>query len=224
MLCLTSAAYRLVVTGLLFTFLTVIASAQFRAGIQGSITDSTGAAISGAIVTITNLETTTTQKVTSSADGFYRITGLAPGRYAVSAERDGGAQVEVVSKNGTNDLPRSGFFKYNDPGLNAFNKYGGPTGDPNVNAPPVRVEQRFRQFGGSLGGPIYLPRFGEGGNPTWSGRDHLFFFFSYEGLRNKTDAPTPPTSRRLNTGISSSGFAPEASPQRFFARRVSSRA
>jgi hypothetical protein len=189
MLCLTSAAYRLVVTGLLFTFLTVIASAQFRAGIQGSITDSTGAAISGAIVTITNLETTTTQKVTSSADGFYRITGLAPGRYAVSAERDGGAQVEVVSKNGTNDLHGSGFFKYNDPGLNAFNKYGGPTGDPNVNAPPVRVEQRFRQFGGSLGGPIYLPRFGEGGNPTWSGRDHLFFFFSYEGLRNKTDAP-----------------------------------
>lgn len=89
MLYLTSAAYRLVVIGLLLTSLTVIASAQFRAGIQGSIADSTGAAISGATITITNLETTTTQKATSSADGFYRITGLAPGRYQVSAERAG---------------------------------------------------------------------------------------------------------------------------------------
>ena len=77
MLYLTSAANRLVVIGLLLTSLTVIASAQFRAGIQGSIADSTGAAISGATITITNLETTTTQKATSSADGFYRITGLA---------------------------------------------------------------------------------------------------------------------------------------------------
>jgi hypothetical protein len=47
----------------------------------------------------------------------------------------------------------------------------------------VRVENRFRQFGGSFGGPLHLPRFGEGGPSYYSGKDRLFFFFSYEGLR-----------------------------------------
>jgi len=49
----------------------------------------------------------------------------------------------------------------------------------------VRVENRFRQFGGSFGGPLYLPRFGEGGPAFFSGKNRLFFFFSYEGLREK---------------------------------------
>jgi hypothetical protein len=54
---------------------------------------------------------------------------------AYSAEwgRNSGAQVSVVSKNGTNDLHGSGLFHYDSPGLNAYNKWGGPGG-----APPVR--------------------------------------------------------------------------------------
>ena len=39
------------------------------------------------------------------------------------------------------------------------------------------------QFGGNLGGPIYLPRFGEGGRSTYSGKNRAFFFFNYEGTR-----------------------------------------
>ena len=54
------------------------------------------------------------------------------------------------------------------------------------NLPPQRVNNRFRQFGGSLGGPLYLPRFGEGGPTTIAGRNRLFFFFSTEILRNET--------------------------------------
>ena len=35
-----------------------------------------------------------------------------------------------------------------------------------------------------LGGPILIPRFGEGGKQPWyNGKDQTFFFFSYEGLR-----------------------------------------
>src|SRR4030095_8234822 len=60
----------------------------------------------------------------------------------------------------------------------AFNKYGGP------NAQPVRVNDYVRQFGGSVGGPLPLPHFGEGGPTTVWGRNKSFFFFSYEGLRN----------------------------------------
>ncbi|HWS90017.1 MAG TPA: TonB-dependent receptor [Pyrinomonadaceae bacterium] len=38
------------------------------------------------------------------------------------------------------------------------------------------------QFGFNVGGPMVLPRFGEGGDRTW-GRDKLFFYFFYEGTR-----------------------------------------
>ncbi|MGH9956313.1 MAG: carboxypeptidase regulatory-like domain-containing protein, partial [Pyrinomonadaceae bacterium] len=105
---------------------------------------------------------------------------------AFSAEfgRNTGAQVLVVSQNGTNEFHGSAFFQYSDPGLNAFNKLGSTIGNSGFGA-PLRVENRFRQYGGSLGGPLYLPRFGEGGPAYISGKNRLFFFFSYEGLREK---------------------------------------
>src|SRR6185295_18768441 len=38
------------------------------------------------------------------------------------------------------------------------------------------------RFGFNIGGPLYLPRFGEGGPTTypWSGKNRLFFFFQFE--------------------------------------------
>jgi hypothetical protein len=102
--------------------------------------------------------------------------------YSAEDGRNSGAQVRVVSQNGTNEFHGSALLKYNSPKLNSFNKYGGPN-----NAARVRVNNYIRQFGGSLGGPLYLPRFGEGGRPTYSGKDKSFFFLSYEGLRNNSN-------------------------------------
>jgi hypothetical protein len=99
--------------------------------------------------------------------------------YSAEYGRNSGAQVLTVSQNGTNNYHGSLFLKNNSPGLNAFNKYGGPNG-----AAPIRVNQRLNQFGGSIGGPVVFPRFGEGGPSTWNGRNRAFFFFSYEGLRS----------------------------------------
>src|SRR3954468_12680796 len=48
------------------------ASAQFRAGIQGTITDATGGAIPGATVVVTNKETSVSQDTVSNESGFYR--------------------------------------------------------------------------------------------------------------------------------------------------------
>ncbi|MEK6280997.1 MAG: TonB-dependent receptor [Acidobacteriota bacterium] len=101
--------------------------------------------------------------------------------YSAEFGRNSGAKVLTVSQNGTNDFHGSLFLKNNSPGLNAFNKYGGVN-----NAPRVRNNQHYNQFGGSLGGPIYLPRFGEGGPSTFSGKNRAFFFFSYEGLRSSS--------------------------------------
>jgi outer membrane receptor protein involved in Fe transport len=101
--------------------------------------------------------------------------------YSAEFGRNSGAQVLIVSQAGTNQFHGSLFLKNNSPGLNAFNKYGGVN-----NAPHVRNNQRYNQFGGSLGGPIYLPRFGEGGRSVISGKNRAFFFASYEGLRSNT--------------------------------------
>ena len=343
-----SSLVRIMACGLFLLFALTTAHAQFKAGVQGTISDSAGGLVPDAKITLKNTETSVTQEVTSNGEGFYRISGLAPGKYVLMVERAGykksllenvtvgaesvqgvdvileigevtatvtvtsetvqtlqtenasvdrtlttlevrqlpqngrdpyellrltpgifgdgaragngnavnlpnttgpggssnsifqtenqvpisangqrlssnnfqidgvsvnslnwggaaivtpnqeavkeisvlsstysaedgrnsGAQIKVVSQNGTNDFHGSAFLKYNSPKLNAFNKFGGP------GARPVRVNDYIRQFGGSVGGPIYLPHFGEGGPVTISGKNKAFFFFSYEGLRN----------------------------------------
>src|SRR4029079_13446561 len=299
----------------------IVGIAQFRAGIQGTVTDAAGGTVAGATVTLNNKETNQTQTSTTSDAGFYRFTGLAPGMYSISVEQQGfkkrlvdgvkidaesvkgqdialeaggisetvtvqaenvgletenaniqktittvevrnlpqvgrdpyelaklapgilapgarnplgnsvglpnttgpggsnisvfqsenqvplsasgqrlsqnnfqvdgvsvtslqfggaanitpnqesvkeiqisstsfsaedgrnsGAQVKVVSQNGTNNFHGSALFKHNDPGLNAFNTFPGNR---------QRVENRFRQYGGAIGGPLPFFNFGE---------------------------------------------------------------
>ena len=74
----------------LFLFCAVItAHAQFRAGVQGTISDSSGALVPDAKVVLKDTETGKTQEATSNEEGFYRILGLAPGRYELTVEKTG---------------------------------------------------------------------------------------------------------------------------------------
>ncbi len=329
-------------------------NAQFRAGIQGTVTDAQGGAVEGATITVTNKETGKAQEVTSSGEGFYRASGLPPGTYTVTAEKTGykkkvlesvsvsaettqglditlevgevsatvtvseeagtplqtenatiggsistreiqrlpqvgrdpyelvrlapgvfglgardgnggsvglpnsvgpggsndqifatenrpavtasgqrvednniqidgvsamsqawggaavitpnqesvkevrvvatnysaengrntGAQIQVVSQTGTNAFHGSLFFKRNTPGMNSVQKF--TRAGTAIRDDPQRVNRFLSQYGGSIGGPIYLPHFGEGGPSTWSGKNKLFFFFSYETVRNNS--------------------------------------
>ncbi len=102
--------------------------------------------------------------ITPNQESVQEITVLSSS-YSAEDGRGSGAQVKVVSKAGTNQFHGSGFFKYQAPNWNAFNNFHGPQGEL-----PARVNNNFRQFGGSIGGPIF--------------KDKLFFFFSYEGLRS----------------------------------------
>jgi carboxypeptidase family protein/TonB-dependent receptor-like protein len=122
-------------------------------------------------VSVNSLEHGGAAVVTPNQESVKEIQVLSSS-YSAEDGRNTGAQIKVVSQNGTNEFHGSAVFKYNDPDFNAFNKFGGVTGDPTRNAPAVRVNQLFRQFAGSLGGPII--------------RNKLFFFFSYEGLRNSS--------------------------------------
>src|SRR5713226_4307024 len=65
------------------------AHAQFKASIQGTIMDPKGGVVAGAKVAVTNQDTGITRESASTAEGFYRVGELPPGRYAVTVEAAG---------------------------------------------------------------------------------------------------------------------------------------
>ena len=62
------------------------AMAQFGASLQGTVSDKTGAVISGATVTVTDQGTGISRNAVTSDAGVYRISGLSPGVYRVDVE------------------------------------------------------------------------------------------------------------------------------------------
>jgi hypothetical protein len=65
------------------------AEAQFRASIQGTVTDASGGAVPGVAVVVTNQDTGVSSETVTSESGFYRVSALAPGRYSVKASLSG---------------------------------------------------------------------------------------------------------------------------------------
>ena len=104
--------------------------------------------------------------VTPNQESVKEVRVLAS-NYSAEFGRNTGAQVLVVSENGTNTLRGSFFFKRNTPGLNSEQDFV-RTGTA-IREDPRRVNQFLSQWGGSIGGPIH--------------KNRLFFFFSYETVR-----------------------------------------
>lgn len=63
--------------------------AQVDVGINGTVTDATGANIPGVAITITNLATGVTTRTTSNSAGSFQVIALNPGTYTVTAETAG---------------------------------------------------------------------------------------------------------------------------------------
>jgi hypothetical protein len=97
--------------------------------------------------------------------------------------------VQIVTRSGTNQFNGTLFEYFRNDALDANDWFANSRG---LKRPALRQND----FGGVLGGPLYLPRFGEGGPSFYSGKNRTFFFFSYEGLRLRqpltriTDVPT----------------------------------
>lgn len=66
-----------------------IASAQFSSAIEGTVTDTSGAGVPNATVTIKNLGTSQEQTLTTSASGEYRFNSLAAATFEVTASAAG---------------------------------------------------------------------------------------------------------------------------------------
>jgi outer membrane receptor protein involved in Fe transport len=112
--------------------------------------------------------------------------------------RNQGAVVNIVTKGGSNQFHGSAFeFHQDNKNLNSLDnieKRGGQK-DPNPSL--------YNVFGGTVGGPLPLPHFGEGGRSWLSGKDRFFFFVTYQGVRN----PATFTLRSSSLVIDPSEFA-----------------
>ena len=73
----------------MFLCLNAPAFAQYRTSIQGTVTDSTGAVIPGATLTLKNLSTNETVTRTSSDAGVYNFNALPADRFTLTVEKDG---------------------------------------------------------------------------------------------------------------------------------------
>src|SRR3989454_11471292 len=80
---------KILLTALLTALSCTMAWAQFKASIQGTIADPKGGVVSGAKVTVTNQDTGVGRDTVTSAEGFYRVSELPPGKYTVTVEASG---------------------------------------------------------------------------------------------------------------------------------------
>ena len=73
----------------LFLFSACLLAQGFRATIVGHVTDESGAVVTGAKITVTNVGTNESRTVESNETGDYVVPQLAPGEYSLGAEMAG---------------------------------------------------------------------------------------------------------------------------------------
>ncbi|PWT79821.1 MAG: hypothetical protein C5B44_06280, partial [Acidobacteria bacterium] len=99
--------------------------------------------------------------------------------YSAQYGRNQGAVINIINKSGTNEFHGSAFEYYRSP--STFDSMTNiQRRDPTRNRRDKLVSN---VFGGTIGGPIYLPHFGEGGPTVWNGKNKAFFFFSFQDIR-----------------------------------------
>ena len=163
----------------------------------GTSTESTRFRESGGSVLVVNGARPTNNNFTldgtDNNEGQFGQIGIYPPPDAVSefkietsvapAEggRAGGGIINTTTKSGGNGVHGTLYEFYQGRVLSAQSRR--EKGLPLTN-------RNTHQFGGTAGGPVFLPRFGEGGPLLYDGRNRTFWFVYYEGQRNATPSTT----------------------------------
>jgi len=100
--------------------------------------------------------------ITPSEDSIDNVKVIS-NSYDAEDGRFSGAQLKITSKSGTNEFHGSLFLTTHQPNLNAFQRFNG------AGLAVTRDNNKFEQFGGSVGGPIW--------------KNKIFAFFNYETIR-----------------------------------------
>ena len=108
---------------------------------------------------------------------------ISTARFSAVNGRSEGAAINVVTRSGGNDYHGSGFYFLRDKKLNASEV--SPADQSIESKPPFNR----KQWGGSIGGPLHLPRFGEGPPSHYNTGNNTFFFFALERQNEATSIP-----------------------------------
>lgn len=142
-----------------------------------------------------------------SSDGFFTfirpridaidevtVSTATPG---AESSGDGAIGIRFATRRGTDEYHGSAFWQHRDEGLNTANFQNNYQNQP-------KSKLRLNQFGGSVGGPLPLPWFGEGGRSIHSGRGKAYFFINYE--RFHLNESSPVRTRQVLTAEAQSGI------------------
>jgi hypothetical protein len=140
--------------------------------IAGGQAGSFGVMLDGASANTNRAGSTLWAAVNAPALGAITEFAVETNGFKAEFGRAGGGLVTFVSKSGTNQFHGSFFDFIRN---NAFDARG----FFNV----VRPIYRQHDFGATLGGPVRIPK-------LYNGKDRTFFFFSYEGFRNRKGGAT----------------------------------
>ncbi|HWP85155.1 MAG TPA: carboxypeptidase-like regulatory domain-containing protein, partial [Terriglobia bacterium] len=98
----------------------------------------------------------------------------------------GGTVINVVSKSGTNQVHGVGYYFRRDNALNANNWFSNARGGS-------LPDSTRDNFGGTIGGPVYLPR-------IYNGKNRTFFFADYDRVKQSSatsQTASVPTAQQL---------------------------
>ena len=120
--------------------------------------NNTGVGLARAVVSFTP---ETVQEFTVQTSGFSAEYG-----------QTGGGVINLTTKSGNNRLTGTALWYHRNPATNA-KVWGNGTNRPNNNL-------RYNQLSFTVGGPVFLPAFNEGGPYFYNGKDKTFFFVAAE--------------------------------------------
>ncbi|MDQ3651021.1 MAG: carboxypeptidase-like regulatory domain-containing protein [Acidobacteriota bacterium] len=139
---------------------------------------------------------------------------VSSSEFDASEGHTAGATVSMVTKSGGNDYHGSLAWLHWQQRFNGTPTFTKSVYLQNLDAAEAagntaRVQQLLSQqqqtpgrsntYSATIGGPIYFPRFGEGGPALWSGKDKLFFFFAFNGYKESKSEEVTAINRTVPT-------------------------
>ena len=143
----------------------------------------------------------------NNPDAFQEVR-ITTNQFLPEFGRNSGSVINFIGKSGTNNFHGSAFFFHNNQRLNSCSNLDKTVTNPaggwcNENSSTSSQYAPFRsenQYGFTIGGPVMLPSWGEGGPRLYDGKDKTHFFFDWQNW----------TDRQLGSGFTLTGAPTQA--------------
>ncbi|MCI0621472.1 MAG: carboxypeptidase regulatory-like domain-containing protein [Acidobacteria bacterium] len=130
-----------------------------------------------------NDEFSFTFNITPSIDAIQEFK-VQTGLFSAEFGRSAGAVVNLVTRSGTNEFHGTLFEFLRNDVFDALNFFDIPRATRRARGEKEIPPYRQNQFGGSVGGPVTIPR-------VYNGKNKTFFFFNYDGTRIRQAVTKP---------------------------------